>query len=165
MLSLLKKKSEASAAPAVPPWHPNFRNFERLPDTKVVRTAFFINGAAIVVAAVLLLWLAYREYGLRDLRGQIAAAQQQIEHDRPGSDQAIAQFKKFQADEARVKEINEFLTSRPLVSELLVQLGQTLPSNIAVDGFELRPTGLRLVVAVRGAPDQASGHASAYLAL
>ena len=47
MLSLLKKKSEAAAAPTVPAWHPNFRNYEKLPDLKVVRTAFFVNGAAI----------------------------------------------------------------------------------------------------------------------
>ena len=50
MLSLLKKKSDA-AAPAVPAWHPNFRDYEKLPDVKVVRTAFFINAAAIVAFA------------------------------------------------------------------------------------------------------------------
>ena len=63
MLPFLKKKSEASAAPAVPNWHPNFRNFEKLPDIKVVRTAFFVNGAAVSVALALGLvlhgaWLA-----------------------------------------------------------------------------------------------------------
>lgn len=162
MLRLLKKKTEA-AAPAVSPWHPNFRNFERLPDTKVVRTAFFINGAAVVVAAVLLLFVAYREYGLRDLRSQVADWQQQIDRDKAGSDQAIAQFKKFQAEAARVAEIDAFLTAKPVVSDLLIRLGGTLPHNIAIDAFELRPTGLRLVASVRGAPDQASGHASNYL--
>ena len=50
MLSLLKKKPDAAAANLTPAWHPNFRNFERLPDTKVVRTTFFINGGAIAVA-------------------------------------------------------------------------------------------------------------------
>ena len=28
----------------MPAWHPNFRNYEKLPDIKVVRTAFFVNG-------------------------------------------------------------------------------------------------------------------------
>ena len=41
----LTKKSDAQSAVA-PVWHPNFRNFERLPDTKVVRTTFFVNTAA-----------------------------------------------------------------------------------------------------------------------
>ena len=54
MLSLLKKKKKpdaaASEAPQVPAWHPNFRNYQQLPDIKVVRTAFFVNGAAVFVA-------------------------------------------------------------------------------------------------------------------
>ena len=44
MLSLLKKKPDAAAANQTPAWHPNFRNFERLPDTQVVRPTFFVNG-------------------------------------------------------------------------------------------------------------------------
>ena len=56
MLSLLKRKPEAAAVSEMPPWHPNLRNFARLPDTKVVRTAFFINGASVFIALGLLLW-------------------------------------------------------------------------------------------------------------
>ncbi|HYD83830.1 MAG TPA: hypothetical protein VEA63_07245, partial [Opitutus sp.] len=140
MRSLLKRKTDAATS-GTPPWHPNFRNFERLPDTKVVRTAFFVNGLAIVVATILLLWFAYQEYQLRDLKRQATEWQEQIDRDRPASNKAIADFKKFQAEGAKVKEIEAFLSARPLISELLVQLGQTLPSNIAIDGFELRGNG------------------------
>lgn len=163
MRSLLKRKTDAATS-GMPPWHPNFRNFERLPDTKVVRTAFFVNGAAIMIATVLLLWFLYQEYELIDLKRQAGEWQEQIDRDRPTSNKAIADFKKFQAEGAKVKEIDAFLSSRPLISELLVQLGQTLPSNIAIDGFELRGNGLRLIASVRGAPEMASGHASTYLA-
>ena len=163
MRSLLKRKTDAASS-GTPPWHPNFRNFEGLPDTKVVRTAFFVNGLAIVGATILLLWFAYQEYQLRDLKRQATEWQEQIDRDRPASNKAIADFKKFQAEGAKVKEIEAFLSARPLISELLVQLGQTLPSNIAIDGFELRGNGLRLIASVRGAPEMASGHASTYLA-
>jgi hypothetical protein len=72
MLPLPKRKNDAAAAAAaMPAWHPNFRNFERLPDTKVVRTAFFINGIAAVIAAIALLWVCYQEYQLHDLNRQI----------------------------------------------------------------------------------------------
>src|SRR5690606_26193444 len=64
---------------------------------------------------------------------------------------------------AKVREIDAFTTAKPLISDLLIQFGQTLPSNIAIDNFELSQTGLRLVASVRGAPDQASGRASTYL--
>lgn len=163
MLPLLKKKTEAAKGSAVPPWHPNFRNFERLPDTKVVRTAFFINAGAILVAAAALLAFVYQEYQLRDLRLQVEDWQAQIDRNQATSSRGIALFKKFQAEAAKVREINAFSTGKPLISDLLIQLGQTLPGNIAIDNFELRESGLRLVASVRGAPDQASGRASTYL--
>src|SRR3954462_112783 len=100
MLSLLKKKSDAAAAPQVPPWHPNFRNYEKLPDIKVVRTAFFVNVAAITIALAAAIFFGLKEWQLHVLRGQIAVRQGQIDRDKKGSDQAIALFKKFQAEEA-----------------------------------------------------------------
>lgn len=168
MLPFLKKKPEAgtaagAAAPILPAWHPNFRNFERLPDTKVVRTAFFVNGIAVFVAVLALLWFSYNEYQLRGLHRQIDDWQRQIERDRPASNKAIAQYKTFQTEAARVTEIDAFVKSKPVISELLLRIGETLPANIALDGFDFRDTQVTLRGTVRGAPDQASGYASAYL--
>ena len=59
MPPLLKKKSDAAAVSLVPAWHPNFRNFEKLPDIKVVRTAFFVNGAALFLAVALLIYFCF----------------------------------------------------------------------------------------------------------
>jgi hypothetical protein len=47
--------------------------------------------------------------------------------------------------------------------DLLLRIGQTLPKNIALDVFDLRETTLVLRGTVRGAPDMASGYASAYV--
>ncbi|HEX2852086.1 MAG TPA: hypothetical protein VHO24_02525 [Opitutaceae bacterium] len=162
MLSLLKKKSEANV-PLVPAWHPNFRNFERLPDTKVVRTAFFINVFAITVTLVLLLYVVRKEWDLHTVRVQIADKEQQINRDKPGSDQAVALFKQFQGEEAKVAEVDAFVKSKTAVSTLLIHLGETLPKNIAIDRFDLGKDGLALSATVRGAPDQASGQATAYI--
>lgn len=167
MLSLLKKKPDAAAAAAaaMPPWHPNFRNFERLPDTKVVRTAFFVNAVAIVIALVALLWFAYQEYQIHDLNRQIEQWQTQIDRDKRASDQAIALYKKFQTEAGRVGDVEAFVRSKPVVSDLLLHLGQTLPPNIALDSFDLRENALRLTGTIRGAPDLASGYATAYVDL
>jgi hypothetical protein len=153
MLSLLKKKSDA-AAPALPNWHPNFRNFEKLPDTKVVRTAFFVNGAAIFVAASLAIYGAVKEWQLRAIRIQIADEQRKIDRDKRLSDQA---------EEARVVEVDAFIRSKPVFSALILRLGETLPQNIAIDNIDLRETGLLLRLSVRGAPETAPGYATAYL--
>ena len=162
MLSLLQKKSEAATASTVPPWHPNFRNYEKLPDIKVVRTAFFINGAAIFVALFVLVYCGLQEWNLHALNGNIAEVAGRIKRDKPQSDQAVALFKKFQAEEVKISDVEAFVKSKPVVSSLLVHLGRTLPANIALDSFDLRDTGLVLRLSVRGTPDAAAGYATAY---
>ncbi len=163
MLPFLKKKSEASAAPLVPHWHPNFRSFEKLPDIKVVRTAFFVTGASITVAVALLIFFGVQEWQLRGLRTQIADWQSQIDKNKPGSDQAVALYKKFQAEEARLIEIEAFLKSKPILSDLMIHIGQTLPTNMALDGLDFRDNGLMLRLTVRGTSDAALGYATNYL--
>lgn len=162
MLPFLKRKREPSAALALPAWHPNFRNFDRLPDTKVIRTAFFINIAASLVAVLMLLWFCYQEYQLKGIRRQVEDWQAQIARDQRGSSEAINKYKAFQASASHLEEIDLFLKSKPAVSPLLLRLGETLPDNVAIDSFELGSKGLRLTGAVRGSPDLATGHASAY---
>jgi hypothetical protein len=161
MLSLSKKKSEADA-PQSAAWHPNFRNHGNLPDIKVVRTAFFVNGAAILLAVSLAIYFGYKEWTLHVLRGQIAAADTLIRHDKPVSDQALAQFKKFQTEEIRINEVEAFLKSKPSISRLIIHLGRTLPPNIALDSVILADNGLVIRISVRGG-DAGPGYANAYL--
>lgn len=163
MPSFLKKKPEAEAVSEMPPWHPNLRNFARLPDTKVVRTAFFINGASVFIALGLLLWFSYQEYELHNLDRQIGDWDRQISRDKKDSDQFIALYTRFQGEQARVNEVDAFVKSRPVVSQLLMRLGETLPKDIALDSFEEQGLGVILRGTVRGTPDEASGYASAYL--
>ena len=164
MLPFLKKKTEAAGSVSeMPPWHPNLRNVARLPDTKVVRTSFFVNGAAIFITIGMLLWFSYQEYQLHNLNRQIAYWQAQVDRDKKESDRFIAMYGKFQAEDARVREVNDFVHSKPSVSGLLMHLGETLPAEIALDSFEEQATGVTLRGTVRGTPDEASGYATAYL--
>jgi hypothetical protein len=163
MLSFLKKKSEASVAPLVPAWHPNFRNFEKLPDIKVVRTAFFVNGAAVSITLALAIYGGMQEMQLGGLGTQIADAQKQIKLTKEDSDKAVALYKKFQVEEARIAEVEAFMKSKPIVSDIIVHLGQTVPSNIAFDGLDFRDNGLVLRLTVRGNSAAALGYATNYV--
>ena len=82
--------------PMVSSWHPNFRNYEKLPDIKVVRTAFFVNGAAIFVATALGIFFGFKEWQLHVVNNQLAQVEAVINRDKRVSDQAVALFKKFQ---------------------------------------------------------------------
>jgi uncharacterized coiled-coil protein SlyX len=163
MPSLFRKKSEEAAAAVTPAWHPNFRDYEKLPDVKVVRTAFFVNGGAVFVVLGLAVYVATQEIGLRSLEAQVAEEQAKIERTKKGSDQAVAAFKKFQAEEGMVQEVDAFVKSRPAVSAVIRRIGETLPPDVAVDGLEFAADGLSLRLALRGDAVTASGRATAYL--
>jgi hypothetical protein len=162
MLSFLKKKTDSDAVQA-PAWHPNFRNYERLPDIKVVRTAFFVNGAPAFVAIVLAVYLGMREYELFSLNGQLVATQMQIDADRPASTQAVQQYRKFQEQEVRVKEVDAFLVSKALPSSLLQRFADTRPEDIALDQVDIRENGITLRGSIRGDTQEAYAQASSYI--
>ena len=163
MLSLLKKPSEKPAVSLMPAWHPDFRNTSRLPDTKVVRTSFFVNGVAIMVTLVLALYVVYSEYSLHNIRGQIADGQRQIDSDKMGSDRALILFKKFQEEEKKLIELRDFQASKIAGSDFLVHLGKSLPPGVVLNSVDYGPAKILLRGHVYGPPDDAIGHASAYV--
>jgi len=136
MLPFLKKPSDKTSTATVPAWHPNFRNFERLPDTKAVRTTFFINGLALLIASSLVIYTGYREFGLRSLQADTDAAQKVVDANKPASDEAIALFKKFQEEEKKVFALQSFLSSSRLVlSDFFLQIGASLPASVTLNSI------------------------------
>ena len=160
---MLPLKKKAEAASTMPPWHPDLRIVERMPDTKVVRTAFFVNGVAILVAVVLALYLITDRWELRSINNQIADTQKQIDHDKFESAKAVALFAKFKTEQAKIDEITKFTTARPVASKLYLKIAGSLPAKIALTSYNVSLAGLSIKGIIRGAPDQASGDASAYL--
>jgi len=162
MLPFLKKKSEKAAATQVPAWHTNFRNYAVLPDTKLVRTSFFVNGVLVLIALSLLLAFSYQEYRLYYLRSQTALAQQENEHNRPTSDRAVALFKKFQAEERKIN-VDAFLKGQKLVfSDFIIRLSQTKPAGIVFLSVDYRETGVSIRGYAQGISESATSAASMY---
>ncbi len=169
MLSLTKK-SDAQPA-AAPLWHPNFRNFERLPDTKVVRTTFFVNTAAIALTAFLLIWFGRRAYHIHDLNMQRDEAQKQIEDNSKQNKAAIANTKTFADEQKKLMEAEEFVRAPISPSAYIELLGKTLPKEISIEYADVHyanppvsPKGVfNLRGLVAGTPDQATGTASRYV--
>lgn len=161
LLERFRPAREAKAA--VSGWHPDFRDVRKLPDVKVVRTAFFINGALAVAAVLLGGTLAFREWQAREVAGKIAEEERKVARDRPLSEAALKQYQAFREDHTRVEEVAAFVAARPSVPRLLRRLGETLPPDLALDGFELREDGLALRFTLRGDALAASGLATRYL--
>jgi len=161
MALALTKKSDAAVV-VVPAWHPNLRHAENLPDTKVVRTAFFVNGAAMLVAIALALYLGIQEWKLHEVNKQIADWQRQIDRDKRESAQAVKTYEDFKLEEAKANEVVDFVASKPVISEIILRLGVMTPKKIAFDNLDFRDSGVQIRATVKGAPDRASGDASAY---
>ena len=155
------KKSDASVI-VVPAWHPNLRIAENLPDTKVVRTAFFVNGAAMLVAIALLLYLGHQEWSLHEVHKQIADLQRDIDRDKKESGAAVKLYGDFKIEEAKVLEVSDFVSSGPIFSQIILRLGEITPKKIAFNALDFRDTGFTIKAVVKGAPDRASLDASAY---
>lgn len=166
-LQLPLRKSDA-APDVAPAWHPNFRNFERLPDIKVVRTTFFINTAAVAAALALVLWASYREYHIMNLQGQIDDAQAEIDRDQKQNAEALRLSKIFSDEEKKLLEAGAFMKAAITPSQFIMQLGKALPREVQIDSADLRfgdtnnsQCVLRGLVA--GSKEQASGLASNYV--
>jgi hypothetical protein len=164
MLSSLKKTSDKSAASLVPPWHPNFRNFERLPDTKAVRTTFFVNGIAILATVSLAIYFIYNEVERSTLISDLEAAKVIVSERKPLSDSGIVQYKKFQEEEKRVQELQAFLSAPKIeVSELLIELGSSLPPATVLTAVEYRAAGVMIRGGIGGSAEEGAGKAVAYV--
>ena len=166
-LSLLNKKADASP-PAAPLWHPNFRNFERLPDTKVVRTTFFINAGTIAAAILCVSFVGYREYQAHVFDVQRAAAEVEIAKHQKQSNEGLRLTKIFNDEDKKLAEAAAFVQVPIEATELFAVLGASLPKEIQIEALDVRPTdpaGPRVLVRglAAGSKDQASGAASAYV--
>jgi len=165
----LIKKSDANSASA-PLWHPNFRNFERLPDTKVVRTTFFVNVTAITLAASLLMLVGVREYRIMDLKAQIDLTQAVIEKNTKDNTEAIRLSKVFEAEGKKITEATNFAKKSTAPSAFILLLGKTLPKEVQIETVDLRYSGASgdqcvLRGTVAGTKDTASGAADQYVGI
>ncbi len=163
----LFKKSDARLT-SEPLWHPNFRNFERLPDTKVVRTTFFINVTAITVTVLLVVIMGWGEYRILDLKSQNNEAQAAIAKNTKENTEAIRLSKIFDTEAKKFSEASAFTQRTLSPSALIFMLGKTLPKEVQIESVDLRFSGasgdqcvLRGVVA--GSKDAASGSADKYV--
>jgi hypothetical protein len=155
------KRSDAAAS-ASPAWHPNLRIVEQLPDTKVVRTAFFVNGIAALIAIVLALYLGHQEWTLHGVNNEISVWQRTIDEKKKESREFVALYADFKAEEAKTNEVADYVVSKPVISEIILRLGAMTPKKIAFDALDFKDTGVSIKATIKGAPDRASGDASAY---
>lgn len=163
MLSLLKKNTDKAKALQASAWHTNFRNLEALPDTKLIRTSFYVNGLLLFVAIAAVFAFAWQEYSLGDVRRQTRELQVRIDNNKAASQKAVDLYAKFKVEEQKINELNNFLKGQKLVvSDFIIQLGQTKPAGIVLLNVDYRDTGVNMRGYAQGISEQATSAASTY---
>lgn len=165
MLSLLKKSGAEKAAHQAIPWRPDFRDASTLPDTKTVRTHFFLNLIAVTVAGAMLLYVAQREFLIADLEDSLADVETRIAAATPGSEKAKATFQQFLAEEAKFNEAHALVRDPFRLQEFVLHLGRTLPPDVSVRRVDFRGLAQNMMItgAVRGIDADASDVASNFV--
>lgn len=157
------KRSKAQALGGGPGWHPDFRVAAALPDNKVVRTDFIVNGVALALVAVAA-WVLYaRETQLADATAEVARWQADIDGNRPKFNEALGHQKEFSDAEKRLGDVAQFSRSAVEISELITQLGASLPKLVAIDVVERREDSFVIRGTIVGASERGTGIANAYL--
>ncbi len=170
-MSLLQLTRKSDAEPAAAPlWHPNFRNYDRLPDTKAVRTALLVNLVAGTAALIMLGWVGSREYEIYSMGQQQAAAEATIERDTAKNNEALQLSKQFSDEEKKVRDVLAFIGQPVRPAGFVLQLGQILPKEIALNFIDMKLSDqtnpacvLRGLVA--GSRTEAAGTATSFVEL
>ena len=166
MLSLLNKSGgDKAASNQTIPWRPDFRNVEQLPDTKTVRTTFFVNVLAIGVAGTLALFVAHREWTASNLRTSLADVEARIASTTPGSEKAQAAYKLFKAEETKFTEAYALVKDPFRFPDFLIHLGTILPHGVSIQRIDHRGVGQTILInsSVKGLDAAASDVASNFV--
>lgn len=169
MLSLTNKTGSKSSSKVkgqtALAWHVDFRQTEALPDTKTVRTQFFVNATALFVAASLILFIGLREWKVASLGNDIDDMNAQIAKVEASSAQVVKNFHVFQVQEKRFKDAYAVVGGIFSMPDFLIELGALLPPGTKIRRIEYRgeKNGLTLVGTVEGLDADASDRASAFV--
>jgi len=159
------KEAKTSAASRGTAWHPDFRDKAMLPDTKTVRTNFFVHILAIAATAALFIFVGLREYNLSSANAELAGIEEQIVSNTKINDLAVVLFKKYQAEENRYNESYALVKDPFVFTDFIITLGELMPSDACVKSLDYKGVGktISLTGTVRGLDSSAGDRAAEFL--
>lgn len=165
MLLLLKKNGQKNEGEQALAWHPNFRIVEQLPDTKTVRTKFFVNIVAVAIALAFLLFISLREFRIHALNVQLSDLEAQVSDVTKQSSVSVGVFKLFQAEEKLFKEAHALVENPFSFADFMIRLGEVLPPEINITRVDYKgsTSGVGLSASAKGLDADASDLVSSFV--
>lgn len=154
------------------PWHPDFRDQNSLPDVKVVRTSFFVNGVSVLVLMGFLLMAGTQELERHGLAAEIQTLEERIESNRKRNSEVLRLHSAFQKEERFITEVTDYLEDSLDLSRFLVALGHSIPSGMKITSLTYQDASTRMKTvekemlisgSIEGARDRAASVVTQYL--
>lgn len=127
-----------------PYWRPNFRNASTLPDIKVIRTDFLVNGFAVACALGAIFFLLQKEYRARSLNALVSDLRDQVTVATPQNKKSLQLNDRFRLAGRYVAEIQGFYNTPFLPDELLVKLSNSVPEGLIYKEVSMEETVSKL---------------------
>lgn len=105
-----------------PYWRPDFRNPATLPDIKVVRTDFIVNGIALGVLLLALFLVGQRELAIRGLNGSLEKLQSEVQGAQAEDKASVALSGRFRTAGKSFEDLERFYQMPFRAHELLNEL-------------------------------------------
>jgi Tfp pilus assembly protein PilN len=138
------------------PWHVDCRLSTHLPSTKQIRRRFlnFAVGTTLAVAAVM--FTLWQLYVIRSLGADTAFWDQQMASNQKLFDELNQGTRTLSAGVTRLDFARDLMTAPYPVSDLILNLGRSLPPHLRVDRIETNAVGLTLSGGLSEPSEQAS---------
>ncbi|MBC7369098.1 MAG: hypothetical protein H7343_20195 [Undibacterium sp.] len=157
------EKTPREDAPHQGPWRVDYRLSAALPSNDLVRRRFIINVVAVTLAVTVFMITAWQLYASRELSAQIEYWEKRnTENRRPVAE--VNQLSRNLSNKSeRIKYAYELMQMPYPVSDFILSLGRSHPTNIRIDAISSSDTGVVVRGGLRQSSEEASRSAKRYV--
>jgi len=121
-----------------PNWRPNFRIQETLPDIKVIRTDFLVNGVAAVIllAAIAYAGMVFMKY--MNKGAEIAELNKSIQEKSSQNSTLLGLSRQFVKEKAQADELQKFYGVPVGATDFIFLLAELKPEDIRIESVNFR---------------------------
>lgn len=149
--------------PSQGPWHADYKLAGGLPSNQFVGRRFVTGTIAVALAAFTVTLTVWQLYVSRSLRADMAYWEAEMAKNQKLFSELTSATREMEVQSARLDHAYDLMASPYQVSDFVLNLGRTLPSNMRVDRIESSQDRIALSGDLRERSEAAGGALNRYL--
>lgn len=142
-----------------PFWHHDFREVSTLPEDRVVRVRFLANTCAGLILLTMLTSVGWQLFMSHSYSTQLRFWDKEIAQHSEEYDEFLLLLRDYMAESAKIEEAHKIIYSPMVASDLMIDIGRTLPDVMSIDVIEYSGD----LVMIRGSVIAPTEHVSSVL--